>query len=75
MTLSEATRESYSMCYLLASRDSDVALSPVYLQRHSRQTRSNSMAPLARGTPLRAGERLKEGLLAAGAKACEDTSK
>lgn len=34
----------------MASRDSESALFPVYLQRHSRHTRSNDMDPLARGT-------------------------
>ena len=34
------------------SSDSEVALSPVYLHRHSRHTRSKDMAPLARGTAL-----------------------
>jgi hypothetical protein len=36
----------------IASRLSEVALSPVYLHRHSRHTRSNDMEPLARGTAL-----------------------
>ena len=35
----------------MASRDSESDLSPVYLHRHSRQTRSKDMDPLARGTP------------------------
>jgi hypothetical protein len=34
----------------MACNDSDVALSPVYLHRHSRHTRSKLMAPLASGT-------------------------
>jgi hypothetical protein len=36
----------------MASRDSEVALSPVYLHLHSRHTLSNDMAPLASGTEL-----------------------
>ena len=39
-----------STSLLMASRDSEVALSPVYLHLHSRHTLSNDMAPLARGT-------------------------
>jgi hypothetical protein len=34
----------------ISSRLSEVALSPSYLQRHSRQTRLKDMAPLASGT-------------------------
>ena len=34
----------------ISSSDSDVALSPVYLHRHSRHTLSKDMAPLANGT-------------------------
>ena len=34
----------------ISSSDSEVALSPVYLHRHSRHTLSKDMAPLANGT-------------------------
>ena len=47
------------------SSDSDVPLSPSYLQRHSRQTCSNDMAPFARSTCKDVvdveGERMAEG--------------
>merc|ERR550532_2318806 len=38
----------------IASSEGESALFPVYLQRHSRHTRSNDIAPLARGTALNA---------------------
>ena len=39
-----------STSLLIASRDSEVALSPLYLHLHSRHTLSKDMAPLASGT-------------------------
>ena len=46
----------------MASREAESDLSPVNLQRHSRQTRSNDMAPFANGTAFRAViERLDNG--------------
>jgi hypothetical protein len=55
----------------IASRLSDVALSPSYLQRHSRQTRLKDMAPLARGT-LSADRADDDGVGGTGAKADAD---
>jgi hypothetical protein len=53
----------------IASRLSDVALSPSYLQRHSRQTRLKDMAPFASGTSANAVDARLAGM--AGAKACQ----
>jgi hypothetical protein len=39
-----------STTFAIASKLSDVALSPSYLHRHSRQTLSKDMAPFAKGT-------------------------
>lgn len=57
-----------STSFEISSRDSDVALSPVYLHLHSRHTLSKDIAPLARGTALVETLRVKA-LLADGAKA------
>ena len=51
----------------IASRLSDVALSPSYLQRHSRQTRLKDMAPFASGTSANEDAGRPDGI--AGAKA------
>lgn len=45
-----------SSALLMDSKDSDVALSPVYLHLHSLQTWSNDMAPFARSTMFKAEE-------------------
>jgi len=58
---------SSSTTFAIASKDSDVDLSPSYLHRHSRQTRLKLMAPFAKGTSANAV--LERTFWMAGAKA------